>query len=670
MSSQASPIEQLSINTIRTLAIDAIEKANSGHPGLPLGAAPMAYVLWQRHLKFNPRNPAWPDRDRFVLSGGHGSMLLYSLLHLAGYDLSLDDLKAFRQWGSRTPGHPEFRHTAGVEATTGPLGQGLANAVGMAIAERALAHRYNREGCEVFDHHTYALCSDGDLMEGVASEAASIAGHLRLGRLTVLFDSNDVCLDGFTAATFTEDVSQRFSAYGWHVQRIDDADHDLAAIDAAITTARAVVDRPSLIIARTTIGYGAPNQGTSKVHGAPLGSAGSAQAKEAYGWSAAEPFHVPTQVLSHFAEAAARGAATEARWNARLEALRAREVSLATELDAAIAGKLVAGWERDIPSYAAGTAAETRAASGEVLNAIAKNLPTLIGTDADLSSSTKAEIKGGGNFDGQSGSGRNVRCGVREHAMGAIVNGILYHGGLRAFASTFFVFSDYMRPAVRLAAMNGLPAVYVWTHDSIAVGEDGPTHQPIEQLMSLRLIPGLTVVRPADANETAAAWRLAIENTSGPTALILTRQKVPVLAEIAATAAAGVHRGGYIAADATTGGPNVVLLASGSELHLAVAARARLESEGIATRVVSLPSWERFEAQGAAYRAEVLGPSSAARVSIEAGATLGWERYLGSNGTSIGIDRFGASAPGETTMAEFGFTADNIVSRAKALLGK
>ena len=671
MSAPVNSIEQLSINTIRTLSIDAVEAANSGHPGLPMGAAPMAYVLWQRFLKHNPTNPKWPDRDRFVLSAGHGSALLYSLLHLAGYDLSMEDLRHFRQWGSRTPGHPEYHHVPGVEATTGPLGQGFSNAVGMAIAERAMAARFNRPGCELVDHFTYTLCSDGDLMEGVAAEAASVAGHLRLGRLIALFDSNDVSLDGPTKLSFTEDVGERFEAYGWHVQRVEDGNHDLASIDAALKAAREEKDRPSLIIVRTTIGFGAPKKaGTAQAHGSPLGKEELAGAKQSYGWTATEPFYVPAEVSAHFAESRARGATAEKAWEARLADYRRQFPEQAAEWDRVWAGELPAGWDAEVPVYKAGDSVETRTASGEVLNAIAKHVPNLIGTDADLSSSTKAIIKGGGDFDGQTGQGRNVRCGVREHAMGSIANGIAYHGGLRPFTSTFFVFSDYMRGAVRLAAMNGLPVTFVWTHDSVAVGEDGPTHQPIEQLMSLRLIPGLTVIRPADANETAAAWRLAASGQDRPVALVLTRQKLPVLAELVSGAAEGVRRGGYIAAEADGGRARAVLLATGSEVSVAMAARKQLQSSGIPTRVVSLPAWDRFEAQDPAYRDQVLGWEIPVRVSVEAGATLGWELYLGHRGVALGIDRFGASAPGEENLERFGFTADHVVETVRLLSSK
>jgi len=662
-------LDQLAVNTIRMLSIDAIEKSQSGHPGLPMGAAPMAYVLWQRHLRHNPKNPAWVDRDRFVLSGGHGSMLLYSLLHLSGYALTLDEIKEFRQWGSRTPGHPEFGVTAGVEATTGPLGQGFANAVGMAIAERRLAATFNRPGHQIVDHHTYVLCSDGDLMEGVSAEAASLAGHLGLGKLIVLFDSNDISLDGPTALSFTEDISARFTAYGWQVLSVTDGDGDLAAIDTAIAQAKAEGNRPSLIVVRTTIGFGAPKKaGSSAAHGAPLGAAERDGARAAYGWDVEEAFHVPDAVQKHFAATAAQGAATEAEWKGRVAAYGTAHPELAQQFADAFARRLPNGWQKALPAFKVGAQTETRSASGAVLNALAAELPDLIGLDADLSSSTRAYIDGGGDFDGRSGAGRNVRCGVREHAMGSIANGIAYHGGLRPFTSTFFVFADYMRPPVRLAAMSHLPVLYIWTHDSVAVGEDGPTHEPIEHLASLRAVPNLTVIRPADANETAAAWEFALGCDKGPVALVLTRQKVPVLAETATKATEGVEKGGYVLAEASVAPGRALLIATGSEVALALEARAQLEADGIPTRVVSLPCWENFDKQSRTYRDTVLPPEVLARVSIEAGSTFGWRSYLGSTGVTIGIDRFGASAPGTTNLEKFGFNGDNVARVARALV--
>ncbi len=662
-------LEQRSIHTIRMLSIDAIEQANSGHPGLPMGAAPMAYVLWQNHLRHSPRNPQWVNRDRFVLSAGHGSMLLYSLLHLTGYDVSLDDVRQFRQWGSRTPGHPEVGVTAGVEATTGPLGQGFANAVGMAIAERHLAACFNRPGHEIIDHFTYVLSSDGDLMEGVCAEAASLAGHLRLSKLVVLFDANSVSLDGPTALSFTEDIGARFASYGWQVIEVADGDTDMEAIDAALTEARADTQRPSLLMVRTTIGFGAPTKaGKAAAHGSPLGPKEVAGVRLAYEWPSQEAFHVPADVGQHLAGAVARGMELERDWQSRFAAYAEEHPEAARALQSMLDESLPEGWDAALPTFDLGAQVETRAASGKAINAIAAHYGGLIGLDADLSSSTKAYIEGGGDFVGDSGIGRNVRCGVREHAMGSIANGIAYHGGLRPFTSTFFVFADYMRPPVRLAAMNHLRPIYIWTHDSIAVGEDGPTHQPVEQLASLRAMPNLVVLRPADANETVAAWRVALEHQSGPVALVLTRQKVPVVVD-ASTAREGVTRGAYVIAEASGGTPRVVLLATGSEVSLAVAARQRLEEEGVPTRVVSMPSWELFEAQDAAYRERVLPAALTQRVAIEAASSFGWQRYVGSQGAILGIDRFGASAPGEINQERFGFTVDNVARVARAVIG-
>jgi len=668
VSAERQSIEERAINAIRVLSIDAVEKAKSGHPGLPMGAAPMAYALWTRHLRHNPKNPAWPDRDRFVLSAGHGSMLLYSLLHLTGYDLSIDDIKNFRQWESRTPGHPEVHVTPGVEATTGPLGQGAANAVGMAIAERMLAARFNQPGHTIVDHHTYALCSDGDLMEGIVAEAASLAGHLKLGKLTFLFDSNDVSLDGPTSMAFTEDVGKRFEAYAWQVLHVDHGDTDLAALDAAIRQAREESGRPSIIIVRTTIGYGAPTKaGKSDAHGSPLGADELKGAKAALGWDE-PPFLIPADVMVHLS-AVERGRQIEGQWDEAFARYRKAHPHLAREWEESIAGKLPDGWADAIPSFETGKQVETRVASGKIQSAIVARVSNLIGGDADLSSSTRTSIDGAGNFEGQSGAGRNIRYGVREHAMAAITNGIAYHGGLRPYASTFFIFSDYMRPSVRLAAMNKLPTIYLWTHDSIAVGEDGPTHQPIEHLASLRAMPNMTTIRPADANETAAAWRVVMPFTTGPVALILTRQKLPVLAETAERAAEGVRRGAYVLADASSGRPQVILIASGSEVHVALDARQLLAKEGVTARVVSMPSWELFAAQDAAYKESVLPSSVSLRVSVEAGATFGWERYVGSHGRSIGLDRFGSSAPGEVNFEKLGFTPENVAREVLALVG-
>jgi len=664
--------DELCINSIRTLSIDAVQRANSGHPGLPLGAAPMAYVLWQNHLRHNPRNPRWPDRDRFVLSAGHGSMLLYSLLHLTGYDLTMDDLKAFRQWGSRTPGHPEFRLTPGVEATTGPLGQGTSNAVGMAIAERALAHRFNQDGLPIVDHRTYALVSDGDLMEGISAEAASIAGHLRLGKLIYLYDANDVTLDGPASLTFTtEDVERRYQAYGWQVLRVKDGDRDIDGIQSAITEARAETAMPSLIIVHTTIGYGSPNkQGTASAHGSPLGADEVALTKKALGWDPEAQFHVPEEALSRFRKAVAKGEGLEGEWNERFAELEKRSPELASEWKRRFRGELPSDWDAGLPRFKPGEKLATREASGKILNAIAAAVPELIGGDADLSSSTKTALEGMGSFDGATGSGRNLHFGVREHAMGGIVNGMAYHEGVRGYCSTFFCFSDYMRPPVRLAALSHLPAIYVWTHDSIGVGEDGPTHQPVEHLMALRAIPNLRVIRPADASETIEAWRAAMERTEGPTALVLTRQKLADIDRAPAGRgdASGLRRGAYVLSDPPDGAPQALVISTGSEVEIALQAQASLAGEGIRCRVVSIPCWDLFEAQDPAYRESVLPASIAARVSIEAGVTFAWSRYLGNKGIAIGVDRFGASAPGEVIYDKLGLTPAAVVSAVKSLL--
>ena len=653
-------LAQLSINTIRTLSIDAVQKANSGHPGLPLGAAPMAYTLWQRHLRHNPKNPEWADRDRFVLSAGHGSMLLYSLLHLTGYDLSLDDLRAFRQWHSKTPGHPEFRDTPGVEATTGPLGQGSANAVGMAMAERYLAHRYNRPGHEIVDHHTFALVSDGDLMEGVNAEAASLAGHLGLGKLIYLYDSNDVTLDGPASLAFTgEDVCKRYEAYGWQVLRVEDGNHDVDGIDAAIAAAKADTSRPSLIWIHTTIGFGSPHKaGTAASHGSPLGAEEVALTKKALGWDPDAQFLVPVAVADHMGAAVVRGRDLEASWQAKLDGYRAAHPELAAEWELRLSGKLPDGWDDGLPSWKPGEKLATRSAAGKALGVLAERVPWLLGGDADLSGSTKTKVAGDA-FDGRDGSGRNIHFGVREHAMGAICNGMQYHGGMRSYAATFFVFSDYMRPAVRLAALNRLPVVYVWTHDSIGLGEDGPTHQPVEQLMSLRAMPNIDVVRPCDANEAAAAWRHAMARSEGPTALVLSRQKLPVIDG----AGGGLARGAYVLRD--HGDPAVILCATGSEIEIAIAAQEQLAARGIGSRVVSMPCWELFERQDATYRDEVLPPAVRARVAIEAGVTFGWERWIGREGVAIGVDRFGASAPGPELYEHFGLTPTKVAEAAE-----
>jgi transketolase len=667
----SSSIDSLAVDTIRTLAIDAVQKANSGHPGLPLGAAPMAYALWQRHLRHNPADPHWPDRDRFVLSAGHGCMLLYTLLHLTGYDLTMDDLQHFRQWESRTPGHPETLLTPGVEATTGPLGQGTANAVGMAIAERALAHRFNRPGHTIVDHRTYALISDGDLMEGVSGEAGSLAGHLGLGKLVYLYDDNHVTLDGPTSLSFsTEDVGKRYEAYGWHVLQVADGDTDVDAIDRAIAEAERETARPSLIMIRTTIGFGSPKKhGKAAAHGSPLGADEVAATKQALGWDPAKSFYVPDEARAHFRGALDRGRAAQEDWNRRFAAYAKEHPALAEEWRRGLAGDLPSGWDADVPRFGEKDAQATRQASGKALNAIAKHVPWLIGGDADLSSSTNTTIVDGGDFDGRTGAGRNLHFGVREHAMGSICNGIVYHGGLRPFCATFFTFSDYMRPAVRLAALNHLPVVFVWTHDSIALGEDGPTHQPVEHLMALRAMPDLSMVRPADANETAEAWRWAMEQRDRPVGLVLSRQKLPVLdQDHLGSARDGVRRGAYILADAPGGAPQAIIMGTGAEVHQALGAQKLLAAGGIRTRVVSIPCWESFAAQDAAYRESVLPAAVTARVSVEAGVTFGWERWIGGKGVAVGLDRFGASAPGEVNLEKFGFTAEHVADVVRRLV--
>lgn len=665
----AAELDTLCINTIRTLAIDVIQKADSGHPGLPLGAAPMAYVLWQKHLKHCPTKPQWADRDRFVLSAGHGSMLLYSLLHLTGYPLSKDEVLNFRQWGSKTPGHPEFGHTPGVEATTGPLGQGHANAVGMALAERALAARYNKPGHVIVDHFTYCLVGDGDVMEGVAMEAASLAGHLKLGKLICLYDANDVTLDGPAKLSFTEDVGKRYEAWGWQVLHVKDGNTDLAAIDAALTEAKADTTRPTLIVVKTTIGYGSPNKsGKSSSHGSPLGHDEIALTKKALGWAHDEKFFVPEAALGHFRLAVVKGEAHKADWRQRFEAYRDAHPQLAAEFERVMNRDLPDGLAAALPTFPAGTAVETRTAGGQALNALAKLAPELIGGDADLGGSTKTVLKDGGSFDGQTGAGRNIHFGVREHAMASVANGMAYHGGVRPFTATFFAFVDYMRPAVRLAAMNHLPVVHVWTHDSIGLGEDGPTHQPVEQLMSVRSIPQLNTLRPADAAETAEAWLFALERKHGPTGLVLTRQKVPTFDRTKLGSAKGVHKGAYVLADAA-GAPKLILVATGSEVQLALAAKEQLDQQGLPTRVVSMPCMEHFFTQDAAYREAVLPKAVRARVSIEAGITFGWERVIGDHGVAVGVDRFGASAPDKVLFAEYGLTVQHVVDAAKKSLG-
>ena len=658
----------LAINTIRTLAMDAVQKANSGHPGLPMGAAPLAYALWMRHLRFNPRQPDWQDRDRFVLSAGHGSMLLYALLHLTGYDLTLDDIKNFRQWGSPTPGHPEHGDTAGVETTTGPLGQGAATAVGMALAEAYLAAYFNRDGHEIVDHHTYVLVSDGDLMEGVCLEAAALAGHWGLGKLIFLYDDNQVTLDGAADMTFTEDIAARFLAMGWHVSRVADGT-DVGAIDEAIAAAKAVHDKPSLVAVRTVIGYGSPNkQGSSAAHGSPLGDDEVALAKQNLGWGTTETFHLPGEALEHFRGAVDAGVKAQAAWQARFEAWQELYPELAAEWQRAQAGQFAPGWREALPSWDAGGSLATRSAGGEALNALAAHAPTMIGGDADLAGSTRTLIAGADNTGPGRPAERNLRFGVREHAMGAIVNGLALHGGIvKPYSATFFTFSDYMRPAMRLGALMDLPTVYVFTHDSIGLGEDGPTHQPVEHLMSLRVMPNLHVFRPADATETAGAWA-AIAELDHPAAIVLSRQNLPVLAGNDAGIHEGVARGAYVLSEHESGDIDAIIMASGSEVAIALDAAGLLEEADIRVRVVSMPCWELFEAQAASYKESVLPAVITRRVSIEAGATLGWSRYLGAEGIAIGVDRFGASAPYSQIYEAFGLTPGHVAEAVNSLL--
>jgi transketolase len=655
----ATDIDQLAIDTIRTLSIDAVQKANSGHPGAPMGAAPMAYVLWTRFLRHAPTHPDWPDRDRFVLSAGHASMLLYSLLHLTGYAVSLEDLESFRQWGSITPGHPEWGLTPGVEATTGPLGQGFANAVGMAIAERRLAHEFNRPDHTIVDHRTYVIASDGDLQEGIASEAASLAGHLRLGKLIVLYDDNHIQLDGPTAMAFSEDVPLRFDAYGWHTQRVADG-NDLDAIEAAIDAARADA-RPSLIAVRTHIGFGSPNKHDSqKAHGSPLGPEEVRLTKEAYGWDPDRFFYVPDAARDHFRAAIATGDGLVADWEARYDAYREAHPETAADFRRRVRREaLPDGWDADLATYETGSEVATRNASQDAIQALAPRLPELFGGSADLSESNLTDVKGEPSFSADE-AGRNLRFGVREHGMGGIANGLAYHAGFMPYCATFLTFSDYMRGSVRLAALSGLHVIYVWTHDSVGLGEDGPTHQPVEHYAALRAIPNLWFVRPGDANETSAAWALAAERTDGPVALALTRQKLPTLPGTDRLAREGVARGGYVLREASGGLPELILIGTGSELQLAFAAAERLEGEGIPSRVVSLPCWERFEAQDQAYRDAVLPPAVRRRVSVEIGVSLGWERWVGDEGAIVGLDHFGASAPAGTIFEHLGFTADRV----------
>ena len=679
-----SQLDQLSVNTIRFLSVDAIQKANSGHPGLPMGAASMAYILWTRFLRHNPANPQWFNRDRFVLSAGHGSMLLHSLLYLTGYKLPLEQIKEFRQWGSITPGHPERGLTPGVETTTGPLGQGFGAGVGMAIAEAYLATRYNRSGFEIINHFTYGLVSDGDLMEGVSSEAASLAGHLKLGKLIYLYDNNHVTLSASTGITFSEDCAQRFAAYGWHTQSVEDG-NDLEAIDTNIRAAQCGRDRPSLIVVQTHLGYGSPNkQDTFAAHGSPLGEEEVKLTKQQLGWPVDPPFLVPKEIEQHFRGTLHRGRQVEAEWDSQFTAYEKQYPELARELRQLINGELPQRWDGSVPQFPADAKGlATRVASGKVMAAIGPKLPCLIGGSADLDPSTHTTLKQAGDFESsamavgdQQGSagggwnyaGRNLHFGVREHGIGAISNGLASHGGLIPFASTFLTFSDYMRPSIRIAALMGVQVIYVFTHDGIGMGEDGPTHQPIEHLASLRAIPKLIVIRPGDANETAVAWRLAIETRDRPVALILSRQNMPTLDRKKFASPEGLRRGAYILADAPPAKPQLILIASGSEVDLIVSAQETLQEQKIAVRLVSMPSWELFEAQSREYRDSVLPRSVHARLAVEAGVTQGWHRYVGAGGDMIGIDRFGASAPGPIVMREYGFNVENVCKRALALL--
>jgi transketolase len=663
-----STLEQLSINALRFLSADAVQQANSGHPGLPMGTAPMAYAVWTRHLRHNPANPGWANRDRFVLSGGHGCMLLYSLLYLTGYDLPLDELKRFRQWGSRTPGHPEYGLTPGLEATSGPLGQGFSNGVGMAIAEAHLAAFYNRPGHEIIDHYVYAIVTDGDLMEGVASEAASLAGHLRLGKLIYLYDDNKISIEGSTDIAFTEDRGKRFEAYGWHVQKVADG-LDVEAVDRAIQAAK-LDPRPSIIMVPNIIGYGLPTRaGTAKAHGEPPGDAELNGAKEKLGWPLEPRFYVPDEVLAFFRQAVAQGAEQEKAWQQKFEAYRAEYPDLAAELERRLAGKLPEGWADGLPEFppdAKGMA--SRVSSGKVINAIADKLPDLIGGSADLAPSTKTWMDNSPAFAADCREGRNIHFGVREHGMAAIVNGMAYHGGVIPFGATFFVFSDYLRPTMRVAAVSDLGTIWVFTHDSIGVGEDGPTHQPVEHLAAVRAIPNLVTLRPADANEVREAWKIAIENRHRPTALVLTRQNLPTLDRSVYTPADGLRRGAYVLADLGQGKPQVILMASGSEVGLIVGAGQRLTEQGLAVRLVSFPSWELFLEQDAAYQDSVLLPDVTARVAVEAGVSLGWHRWVGTGGRILAINRYGASAPAATVFEKLGFTVENVVKMATELL--
>lgn len=678
--------DELCIKTLRMLSVDTVQRANSGHPGMPMGAAPMAYVVWTKFLRHNPSDPSWPDRDRFVLSAGHGSALLYSLLHLSGYDLTLEDMKRFRQWGSRTPGHPEYGLTPGVESTTGPLGQGFANGVGMAMAERFLAARFNRPGYEIVNHCTYVIVGDGDLMEGIASEAASLAGHLGLGKLVYLYDCNHITLSGETKLIFTEDVHKRFEAYGWHVLSVEDG-NDVEAIEKAIKAAKEETDRPSLISIKTHIGYGSPHkQDTFGVHGSPLGLDEVAATKKNLDWPLDPEFYVPDEALTYFGKAVKSGEELQSQWKALIGSYGEKYPELMKEWYSMLDSRLPGGWDRDIPVFPPDLKGiATRSASGKVMNVIASRLPFLIGGSGDLDPSTNTVLKGKGSFQRPGGTGEgvqgavpgpwgyagaNMAFGVREHAMGGIINGMALHRGLIPFGSTFLVFSDYMRPAIRLAALTGLHVIYVFTHDSICLGQDGPTHQPIEHISSLREMPGLTVIRPADANETAEAWKTALTRKHGPVAIVLSRQKLPVIDRDRFAPASGLQKGAYVLADPAQGRPEIILIATGSEVRIAFDAYEQLTSGGIKARLVSMPSWELFEEQPEDYRRNVLPLDIKKRISIEAGSTHCWYKYLGLEGRALGIDRFGASAPEEVLLEKFGFTAENIINTAREMLKK
>jgi transketolase len=656
-------LDQICVNTIRFLAVDAVEEAHSGHPGLPLGAAPIGYVLWDRFLRHNPRDPKWPNRDRFLLSAGHGSAMLYALLHLTGYALSLEELRRFRQWGSKTPGHPEYGRTPGVEATTGPLGQGFAMGVGMALAEHHLAACFNRPGFPIVDHYTYAIVSDGDLMEGVSSEAASLAATLGLGKLIYLYDDNHISLEGPTDVAFTENVQRRFEAYGWHVLCLSDG-NDLSAIESAIGEARAETSRPSLICIRTEIGYGSPKHSTAGAHGEPLGADALKVTKQTLGWPLSPAFLIPDEALSHFAAATEKGSAQQAEWERLMEDYGREFPDLASQLKESLNGELAEGWDQDLPFFSpAGDAVATREASGKVMNILAERLPQFMGGSADLNPSTRTTLMGYGDFGFDEYCGRNIHFGVREHAMGAVANGLALHGGILPYCATFLIFSDYMRPPIRLASMMQTHVIFIFTHDSIGLGEDGQTHQPIEQLASLRAIPGLVVLRPADANESAAAWRVAIQH-QGPVALVLSRQKLPVLDAERYHIDSGLQHGAYVLENAQGGRPDIVLVASGSEVHLILDARNQLSSRGVSARVVSMPSWELFDAQPAAYRLDVIPPDIPS-LAVEAGVPQGWRAYVDD---VIGLRRFGASARGNVVMEKLGFNVQNIASRAQQLM--